>query len=270
MDLKTRRERQDKLEIILRELSVTPFDPDQPNERLYQIISEMEVIYDDDFRHSYSKIFPIVSEALKKESSAEQITILSNLTKITEILESEEEDTESRENFKRQIYKLWDHVNLEVARLAYITAGPESRINAVAKQAKEFETNIGGIGAEIKQINESLQNVDEKTSSIQTQFVSILAIFAAIIIAFSGGISFITSALSAMRTCDTQQVVMVISVSALAVANSIFLLMYYVGKITERNLKGRYIVLLNLFLASLPFIYRLSLWAYAHLNTVLQ
>ena len=84
---------------------------------------------------------------------------------------------------------------------------------------------------------ESLEAASKQASSMQTEVISVLSIFAGIAFVFSGGMSFLGSAITSINNATNYElVVLVILLCGLVMFNTIFLMMYLVGRITNRNI----------------------------------
>lgn len=237
-------QKQKSLAEILRTLDSSDYNAEKDQA---EIIMQLEAIYDGKFRHSYSEIFQVVSESLRQNGRREETLLIKNLNILMESLKpSLKKDPRSKERkFALSIFKLCDHVNLEMARFQYLTDGPVYDIENLRRKSMQTE----------RKIQQVLEESEKQAQKVHGESIAILAIFAAVVVAFSGGFNHITSAISAMKSSEVGHVVMIVTLAALALANTLFLMLYYVGKIIDKSLKGLYIVLLNLFLLSLPALY---------------
>lgn len=237
-------QKQKNLAEILRTLDSPAYD--RKNQES-DIVNRLRAIYENGFRHSYSEVFQVVSESLRYNNGSEEIPMLTNLEYLLDTVRQglNSKSKKAEKDFYLSIFKLRDHVNLEMARFQYLSDGPVSEIEGLRKKSLQIEKRL-------EQVWQESQNSAQK---IHGESISILAIFAAVVIAFSGGFNLVTSAIAAMKSNEIGHVVLVVTISALALANSLFLMMYYVGKIINKSLKGLYIVMLNLFLILLPLLY---------------
>ena len=87
-------------------------------EKFKIIVHFLDIIYKDgDFRHYYSDIYSIIT-SIDKDPSKGNLEILSqNISYIKDHL-----DDKLCENTKNSIRKLYDHANLDIARINYIKA----------------------------------------------------------------------------------------------------------------------------------------------------
>lgn len=202
--------------------------PESDNEDFVALQGDLKDVYMDDFRHSYAGIFPIVTEVVTEETYAEENTLQQNLADFYVFLMDKGD-----EDLARHIYKLIDHVELEIRRLGYLISGPESRIKELDRQLKVEQKQLG---EELVEIKTQMENVSGQASGIQTQLVAVLGVFSAIIITFSGGIGFVGNVLAGMADVSTVKGISIVSASGIVVGNSIFLLVYFIGKLTGRSI----------------------------------
>lgn len=105
--------------------------------------------------------------------------------------------------------KLYDHINLDVARFNYIST---------------VATNLEH---KIKRNNENLQK------ELQKDYVTILGIFAAVIVAFVSGMTFSTSVLNNIDKVSVFHLTFVIILMALVLFNLLNLLFDFLRKINK-------------------------------------
>lgn len=202
------------------------------DEKFRELASVLEnEVYIEDFRHSYAEFFPIVSQMMKKEKDNEEYSLQINLRDFIDYLYKT-----NKCDLVRHVHKILDHINLEVARFSYLLNGPEAQIEAFGNklmvEQDKFEIKI-------KEFDTQMEKVAGEAREVQTQFVSILGVFAAIIVSFSGGMAFMGSILSGLKDVSTLKAVTLALVCGLILFNLIFMMMYFVGKLTGRNIYAK-------------------------------
>lgn len=175
------------------------------------------------FRHRYSDFLPLILEVAKEDSNQgyniEKIDPFGeNLNKLKEYVKNKED---IKENVLKSIFKLTDHINLEIGRFKESIA-KEDRIKILEKQ-------------NTKTTNE-LNRAIRKLHSVQTELIAVLSIFAAIVLTFSGSMSFIAGALQCMEKTPFLKATFFIALCGFIIFNLIYLMIYLVAKITERNI----------------------------------
>ena len=190
---------------------------------------ELKEIYSSDFRHSYSEFFPLILHIQDEKTEYSLDYLSENLESLrtyvdTDFLDGTKEFKDMNKNFD----KLCDHLNLEIGRVTYYSQN-EKRTEDLSKRMESANKDMGE--ATIK-----LEKASKKAESIQTELLSILSIFAAIVIAFSGGLSFLGGTLSGASETYICKMILLLLMCGFVLFNTIFLLMYLVGKIIGRSI----------------------------------
>lgn len=90
----------------------------------------IENIYCNDFRHSYSQIFHTLGR-IDNEDDKYSLEALSLNIEIFYTKISKDEQVDG--NFKKKILKLYDHINLDIARFTYMNTIDEDSKNSIKK-----------------------------------------------------------------------------------------------------------------------------------------
>ena len=202
---------QTKLKEYILELSLNSLEI-KVNEK----ISELRLIYVDDFRHYYSEIFGTIT-IIKNDDKYDLQTLTENISKIfQEVKIKHDESAENiNEEFFLKVKKLYDHINLDVARIKYT----ETLVNKITEQNRTT--------------NEELRKINDKAEKMQRDYVTILGIFAAVIIAFVSGMTFSTSVLNNIDKVSIYRLVFIITLIALFIFNLLNLLLDFLVKINK-------------------------------------
>lgn len=200
--------------------------------QLRQMLTKLKSIYSNDFRHSYSEFFPMIVEISKDNNSYDLDFLSNNLEALREMVLKSFIEGESESNALYQsLDKLIDHINLEIARYSHYSMS-EQKVN-------DLESKHRTLQSELKESTEALKSAQKKVSTVQTELIAVLSIFAAIVFTFSGSISIIGNALSGMGAAPFFKAVFFVLLCGFVVFNTIFLMMYIVGKVTGRNIYAR-------------------------------
>lgn len=147
-------ERRDSLSNLLRQLSAIDALTEENKMEFYQ---KLEAIYhsrypDQSVRHHYSDIFSTLTSIHIEEDCGAIENIANNL----EVLMSQSPvvSTEFSDDTKKSLEKLYDHVNLDVARIAYI-------------DKVEEPIRTGKVATDLKGLNEIVSTIDNKYSELQ-------------------------------------------------------------------------------------------------------
>lgn len=228
MDSATKRtieEKRRKLSELLVELAQNEELLAKPSEK-HKIYQRMENIYNNDhdekpFRHFYSDFFPKLVE-IKNNVALGNIDVLAanlrglmygyqaqNLDENGEIIDIEDE-----------IIKLYDHINLDVARLNHFT----QTFSKTERSLEELEEDSKKAKEEIK-----------KAKNAERNYITILGIFASIVLAFTGGLAFSTSVLENIQDVSPYRLAFVVEALAFIFINVIYILTWFIQKVHDNN-----------------------------------
>ena len=88
-------------------------------------------------------------------------------------------------------------------------------------------------------MSKKLETANDKVAGIQAEMIAVLSIFSAIIMTFAGGISFTAHAFDNMAKAPFFKSVFLVLLCGFSLLNIIFVMMYVVAKITNRNIYVR-------------------------------
>lgn len=127
--------------------------------------------------------------------------------------------------------KLCGHLNLEIARIDYYSKNE----NVLAKTAVE----VARLDKQTKNAILGLEKATDRLKSVQTDMIAVLSIFSAVVMAFFGGINYLSSAIAGLEHSSIFKVVIIIVIAGSVLFNCIFLLMFMVSRIIDRNILVR-------------------------------
>ena len=212
---------------LLNELSSPELDVNQ--DAVYQsIVGRLHMVYDIDnaghsvYRHSYSQIFIVLSKIHKGSSLNSLDTLIQNLQFVYYKVQSNANPEEAR--FRKAVYKLYDHVNLDIARINFldnenaeyyskVIQGYTALNNSVKKENNDFQTK--------------LSDLKESQEKSKIDLVAILGIFAAIIIGFVAPMAFSSQLLANLKDTPAGKIMIASSVCGF-VAISVFYMVYLI------------------------------------------
>lgn len=230
--------KQQTLENMLKELANPEISID--NDELYK---QLRYVYSGEFRHLYSGIFI----ALKDVDNQGREEGLSNLAMLSDSLKELYEyckvkcafdTTDEDKEFLKKVRKLYDHVNLEVARMENWKSSGDKAEAVYIRLSKEQETQRKEIANVAKEAKDSLTVVKEtetKVSKLQSEYVAILGIFAAIVMAFVAGAGYSGMTLNALSCANPYKLVMFYLVVAFFLFNIFKALCEFLLKITDKE-----------------------------------
>ncbi len=233
---KEKTRRQSELEEYIRELSKKLSDEKEIRAMLLKLLET----YKGDFRHSYSSFFPLILDISKNDNECNLDYLSNNLDSICSYVE--EDFVSGKKEFeplREQLNKLCDHLNLEIGRWNYYSQN-EQKIEDIALKSVSLNDEMKNTQKELREAQEELKKASKQAASIQTELIAVLSIFAAIVVTFSGGFTFLGSVMSSINEAEYYEAVILTAiVCGMVMFNTIFILMYLVGKITDRNIYAR-------------------------------
>ena len=220
-----------------------------------QIIDKLKQVYTVDqtgksaYRHEYSRIFGKMKEL--KDSNPNCLEILGQ--NIGLVYEKIQKDPDINEEFFKCCLKLYDHINLEIARMNYvdnITREIQKSTSKLNQNIKEIKDTSDSITNEIEDTKQEAKKLRSKLDKAQQETITILGIFSAVVLAFMGGMSFSSSVLESMYLSNVYKVSFICLLIGLVLANLIYVLFTFIMHINkDRPFKwNRVIIVLDLIL----------------------
>ena len=199
------------------------------------IYKELEDIYyspdEDGFRHYYSDIFAQLFEIRSDESSSNGSTniLLDNLRFLNEHYKAINTDKNGKIiDVGKSINKLYDHVNLELARMAYSEIGDY--------QMSEQGMTVIDLSEKVSNLQKDADDIHRSLDKAQADYIAILGIFASVVLAFVGGMAFSTSVLENIKGVSIYRLLIVALVIGIVFVTVIFFMFYFVGVLARQKL----------------------------------
>lgn len=231
-------EKREKLKKILLELSNSQDVLSLPKACEEYNLRLEEIYADPKFRHFYSDIFSLLTQ-IDNEGQAGSIEILAQnigvLRKEYKEYHANQNQTQqgNTNDISRGLDKLYDHVNLDIARINYVKA---ITVNMISQdRIDETDTRIDQLGSSIDKVEDEMRAAQDDLKNSQRDSVAILGIFAAIVLAFTGGLVFSTSVLENMAGVSIYRLLLVALLIAFTIINIIAILLNFIGKITLKE-----------------------------------
>lgn len=186
------------------------------------------------FRHFYSDIFSVLSQ-IQQDSELGNINILGqNLSLIKEGYQAKNYDKNGKLiNIEESIKKLYDHLNLDIARILYSEAGDwktsgEETISELKNQMKSLQN-------ELDATKEVQKNVENTLKNQEKEYIAILGIFASVVLTFVGGIAFSSSVLNNIGNVGIYRLLITSIIIGAVVLNILFGLFFYLEKLVRNK-----------------------------------
>lgn len=269
MDLSEESQKRKRFQQILRELAKSQDVLKEKSARA-KMYRRLEELYDSPdgehrYRHFYSDIFGILTE-IKNDATLGDINILGqNLSEIRKGYRVQN----TRENgefidIRTSINKLYDHVSLDIARMAYSDAGDwkvsgQKALSEIQNKIENLEKSTDGLKKENQKIQESSRNM-------QKDYVAILGIFAAVLMVFFSGIGFSASVLTNIDRASIYRVGLGIILLGTVLFNIICFLLNFISEMVNKDSISKCLIVVGniVFVVLLGVIY-LS-WKYSWLG----
>lgn len=187
-------------------------------EDFHEYIEFIKIIYDDEFRHSYSDITAKLIHLNKTNPQALE-RISSNFSSLVD----EFPKTDFPEAYK-SLNKLYDHIVLE-----------QIRLKEVYGDSKELANQARDLSQKATKSLEKADNLAEQTNALKAEVITVLGIFSAILLAFVGGLTFSTSVLANLHQSSIYRVILAILLIGLVLVNILYGLFYYIDKLVMRS-----------------------------------
>lgn len=249
-------ERRDKLINLLFELSQSQ-DIFREKKKRSSIFLELEQIYyiqgsDEYFRHFYSDILSTLTQIDSDDNQGSLDVLAVNMQAIKDGYQAVNYDGSKLIDISKSIIKLYDHTNLEVARINYtkqlnnVTKSDlASTKELLQKQKEEFdnaksETEMirNTLGEETDKAN---KRIEDSQKQMQNEYVTILGIFAAIVLAFTGGMTFSSSVLNNISKASVYRLSLISFIIGMIFFDLIWVLIDFIRDINGKSIRKKWL-----------------------------
>lgn len=215
----------------------------------------------ENFRHYYSDIFSTLT-LIDGDSSIGSLDVLAqNIQTIKNGYIPKNSDADGNIiDISKEIIKLYDHTNLDIARINYTKTMTNETMSELAKNrllVVNLEQKVRESEDALKEISNKTINdlkrlsgqVQERQENMQKEYITILGIFAAIVLAFTGGIVFSSSVLENIDKSSIYRISLMAFIIGLVFFNLIWILIDFIRDINGKIIRKKWIwVFFNLIL----------------------
>ena len=229
--------RMEKKDAELRQILYDLSEKVLTNEQLIEVSNHLETVYKGEYRHSYSSLFSTIEEISDSPEYS-----MENLLQNLEGLKSVSSKQKFSAKVKKSIYKFYDHVMLEVLRLIHyeqMERNMQAMKNHIATDKaliEQYSQELKTTKNQLDQAKKDLDKARKDTKNFQAEIIGIISIFSAITLAFSGGLSYLSSAISAVHNSPILKLVVMILICGFVLFNTIFILLYVVARIIDKDI----------------------------------
>ena len=185
------------------------------------------------FRHFYSDIFSVLSNIVSGEKEGDIDVLGQNLSEIRKGYQSINKDADTSINIKDKIDKLYDHVNLDIARLNYSKKSDVELTNE--EKIKELHSKLNQINNQLNNVSDKANDVEKDLKETQKEHITILGIFSSVVLTFVSGIIFSTSVLQNIDKVSIYRLLLIVDVLALSLSNAMYYLMRFICLINDKD-----------------------------------
>jgi hypothetical protein len=251
MDLSKEDEKRKEFREILFDLAQSQISLKEKSERA-SIYKRLESLYYDaesekGYRHFYSDIFAVLTQIHQPDFPGSIEVLGQNILEIRKGYRAINRDEHGTLiNISDNIKKLYDHVNLDIARITYSDAGDWRAFGESAISKLESRNSI--LNNRLDAVSQKMFTIEQKASSMQREYITILGIFAAILVAFFGGLSFSNATLSSIDKATIYRLLLTIILLGTVLFNILALLMNFIRDMVDvpQNYRYCWIIVANI------------------------
>ena len=257
MRILNEQEKRDALNEVLIELSGSQAILKEARDRSSFFIRLEDIYYNDNsitkFRHYYSDIFSTLT-LIDGDASIGSLDFLpKNIHTIKDgYIPKNTDENGNTIDISKEIVKLYDHTNLDIARINYTKTMTNETMSELAKnkllvenleqKVRESETALKEISNKtIDSVKQLSGKVQERQEDMQKEYITILGIFAAIVLAFTGGIVFSSSVLENIDKASIYRISFISFVIGLVFFNLIWILIDFIRDINGKVIRKKWI-----------------------------
>ena len=245
-------EKRDLLKEILMDLSKSQDVLKEPKDRAVFFVRLEDIYYKCDkenFRHFYSDIFAVLT-LIDGDSEIGSLDILAqNMEAIKDgYIPKNMDENKKLIDISKEIIKLYDHTNLEIARINYTKTMAHETLSELAKTKKmvaDLESDVELSQRNIKKMTDDIIKENNETKEMQKEmqkeYISILGIFASIVLAFTGGMAFSSSVLENIHKASAYRIVLLAFIIGIVFYNLIWVLLDFIRGINGKVIRKTFL-----------------------------
>lgn len=174
------------------------------------------------YRHSYYEL----SKFLEDKQPDERESLAQILDKTYEM--ADRDDNLKDDRIVSSIYKLCDHVNLEMVRIA--------RVEKSIYSYETLQTQREKIEKDAKQISKDISIAKRKIRSLNSNVITILGIFAGLVLGFSSEFELLKQAFANINNMYFDKLLVYAITIGIILFDTVFLIMYCISKISDTSI----------------------------------
>ena len=215
----------------LSEKDVTEFNTSNEKELA---LTKLKSIYISDFRHLYSEIFRcmigFVDKGIAEGSPLDNLN--TNMRVCYDYIMGLDE-TIADDDLKKKVFKLYDHIALEYARIAYWASHREE----INRQLTDTKDSIADISKQSKELSDNVNSAKKEAENLKASQVTVLGIFISILAGLLGQVYVVGKSLSGVTNGENLgPLLILIIVASVCTISAVVALLYIVAKIIDKDL----------------------------------
>lgn len=184
-------------------------------------------------RHSYANIFNCLIREITEDG---KISIDENgkLSNISLNLENAYNVVKKSKNeiFKQKFFKFYDHTKLEYARITFWA----SRDDKIKSDIETLQNILNNSEQNANNIKNIVNQAQREADSLKSSQVAVLGIFIAILLTVVTQINYTGNIINIANNIEMGKIILLISFCAFFTINIIFLLLYIVSRLIDKNI----------------------------------
>lgn len=218
----------------LSEKDVTEFNTSSEKE---YALTKLKSIYTSDFRHLYSEIFRCMSGFLDKGiAEGSPLNNLNTNMRVCYDYIMGLDETIADNVLKKKVFKLYDHIALEYARIAYWASHKEE----INRQLTDTKDSIANISKQSKELSDNVNSAKKEAENLKASQVTVLGIFISILVGLLGQVYVVGKSLSGVTNGENLgPLLILIIVASVCTISAVVALLYIVAKIIDKDLLAK-------------------------------
>ena len=222
---------------FLKDLSNREFKDISRKDTKDDFLDRLREIYSSDFRHLYSEIFRLMITFDKNiEYNSQLYNLNENIKALYDYVNAPEQKDHYNEDFKKKVFKLYDHITLEYLRIAYWVTN-ETDINEQLSKAKKRLKSMEKMSTELKG---NVDNAKKEAENLKSSQVTVLGIFISIVVGLLGQIYVVGKGLSGEITSESLGLLLIlIIVASVCTITAVVALLHIIARLIGRDILSK-------------------------------
>ena len=146
------------------------------------------------------------------------------------------DETVANNDLKKKVFKLYDHIALEYARIAYWASHKEE----INRQLIDTKDSIVNISKQSKELSDNVNSAKKEAENLKASQVTVLGIFISILVGLLGQVYVVGKSLSGVTNGENLgPLLILIIVASVCTISAVVALLYIVAKIIDKDLLSK-------------------------------